>query len=95
MLRPHHRYGVRHDRFDFESELGWEGSNDKVLIAALHEKKIEAFSQVLEIMRNSDYFVPPTQCNAAGVPQGGYLDMAAFIGEQGYKTGKGGYQKVG
>eukprot|EP00976_Prorocentrum_cordatum_P113140 1195655-Prorocentrum_minimum.AAC.2 len=23
-------YGVRHDAFDFESELGWEGSNDKV-----------------------------------------------------------------
>jgi hypothetical protein len=26
--------------------------------------------------------------------QGGYLDMSAFIAEQGYKTGKGGYQKV-
>ena len=23
-------YAVRHDQFDFESELGWEGSNDKV-----------------------------------------------------------------
>ena len=23
-------YGVKHDAFDFESELGWEGSNDKV-----------------------------------------------------------------
>ena len=65
-------------------------------------------------MKNSDYFVPPTQCNAAGVPQvrtvfvhgwrrvrvltlstqGGYLDMSAFIAEQGFKTGKGGYQKV-
>ena len=22
-------YNVRHDVFDFESELGWEGSNDK------------------------------------------------------------------
>ena len=31
-------YGVQHDRFDFESELGWEGSNAKVL----------------EIMQNSD-----------------------------------------
>ena len=40
-------YGVQHDRFDFESELGWEGSNDKVL----------------EIMQNSDYYVPQTQCN--------------------------------
>merc|ERR1719498_1291247 len=35
-------YGVQHDRFDFESELGWEGSNDKVL----------------EIMKNSDYYSP-------------------------------------
>ena len=75
--------------------------------------------QVMAIMKNSDYFVPPTQCNAAGVPQvrtgecvcaplfasafgvlnpaslqGGYLDMSAFIAEQGFKTGKGGYQKV-
>lgn len=70
-------YAVRHDTWDFESELGWEGSNDKVM----------------SIMKNSDYFVPPTQCNAAGVPQGGYLDMSAFIAEQGFKTGKGGYQK--
>lgn len=23
-------YNVKHDQFDFESELGWEGSNDKV-----------------------------------------------------------------
>ena len=26
--------------------------------------------------------------------QGGYLDMSAFIAEQGFKTGKGGYQKA-
>ena len=26
---PVFRYNVRHDVFDFESELGWEGSNDK------------------------------------------------------------------
>lgn len=70
-------YGVQHDQFDFESELGWEGSNDKVL----------------EIMKNSDYYVPQTQCNDKGVPQGAYLDMAGFIKDQGYKTGKGGYQK--
>jgi len=70
-------YGVQHDQFDFESELGWEGSNDRVL----------------EIMKNSDYYVPQTQCNAAGIPQGAYLDMAGFIADQGYKTGKGGYQK--
>jgi len=68
---------VRHDSFDFESELGWEGSNEKVMA----------------IMKGSDYFVAPTQSNAAGVPQGGYLDMTAFIAEQGFKTGKGGYQK--
>ena len=70
-------YNVQHDMFDFESELGWEGSNDKVL----------------EIMKNSDYFVPQTQCNEAGVPQGAYLDMSSFIADQGLKTGKGGYQK--
>ena len=66
-------YGVQHDRFDFESELGWEGSNDKVL----------------EIMKNSDYYVPQTQCNDKGVPQGAYLDMSGFIADQGLKTGKG------
>lgn len=70
-------YGVKHDRFDFESELGWEGSNDKVL----------------EIMKNSDYFVPQTECNDKGVPQGAYLDMDAFIRDQKFKIGKGGYQK--
>ena len=70
-------YGVRHDAFDFESELGWEGSNDKVLA----------------ILKGSDYFVPPTQANSAGVPQGAYLDVDAFIREQGWKQGKGGYQK--
>tara|TARA_B100001142_G_scaffold294710_1_gene315106 strand:- start:376 stop:2760 length:2385 start_codon:yes stop_codon:yes gene_type:complete len=70
-------YGVQHDQFDYESELGWEGSNDKVLA----------------IMRNSDYFVPQTQKNDKGVPQGAYLDMSSFIADQGLKTGKGGYQK--
>lgn len=39
-------------------------------------------AQVLAIMQNSDYFVPPTQCNAQGVPQGGYLDMTSFIADQ-------------
>jgi len=70
-------YGVQHDRFDFESELGWEGSNAKVL----------------EIMQNSDYYIPQTQCNDKGVPQGAYLDMAGFITDMGFKIGKGGYQK--
>ena len=62
-------YGVQHDQFDFESELGWEGSNNKVL----------------EIMKNSDYYVPQTQCNDKGVPQGAYLDMDGFIRDQGLK----------
>lgn len=44
-------------------------------------------------MKSSAYFVPPTQCNAQGVPQGAYLDMTAFIADSGLKTGKGGYQK--
>jgi hypothetical protein len=46
-------YGVQHDQFDFESELGWEGSNDKFLT----------------IMKDSPYFVPQTQSNDQGVPQ--------------------------
>ena len=44
-------------------------------------------------MKNSDYYVPQTQCNDKGVPQGAYLDMSGFIADQGLKTGKGGYQK--
>ena len=70
-------YGVQHDQFDFESELGWEGSNKKVL----------------DIMCSSDYFTPPTQCNEKGVPQGGYLDMAKFIADVGLPQGKKGYPK--
>lgn len=70
-------YGVRHDSFDFESELGWEGSNDKVL----------------EIIRSSPYYVPETQCNEEGVPQGSYLNMTKFIADQKLPTGKKGYQK--
>jgi hypothetical protein len=46
-------YGVQHDQFDFESELGWEGSNDKFLA----------------IMKDSPYFVPQTFKNDQGVPQ--------------------------
>jgi arginyl-tRNA synthetase len=69
-------YNVSHDVFDFESELGWEGSNDKAR-RCLHRlcsflrsaPDSSAIVQVMAIMKNSDYFVPPTQCNAAGVPQ--------------------------
>jgi len=28
-------YNVKHDVFDFESELGWEGANNKVCARAL------------------------------------------------------------
>ena len=70
-------YNVRHDRFDFESELGWEGAN-------------KAF---LDIMKNSAYFVPQTHCNAEGVPQGAYMDMTQFIADQKLPTGKKGYMK--
>jgi len=70
-------YGVRHDDFDFESELGWEGSNQKFLA----------------IMQNSPYFVPQTQCNEQGVPQGAYFDFTKFIEDQKLPTGKRGYQK--
>ena len=70
-------YGVQHDAFDFESELGWEGSNKKVL----------------DIMCNSDYFVKPTQCNDKGVPEGGYLNMREFIVDMGLPLGKKGYPK--
>ncbi|KAK3271573.1 hypothetical protein CYMTET_20092, partial [Cymbomonas tetramitiformis] len=71
-------YGVQHDRFDFESELGWEGSND----------------QFLQILKKSPYFVPQTQKNEQGVPQGAYLDFTRFIEDQKLPTGKRGYQKV-
>ena len=65
---------MRHDVFDFESELGWEGSNDKVRFLPCVSRcwflGLKAcVTQVMAIMKNSDYFVPPTQCNAAGVPQ--------------------------
>ena len=39
-------------------------------------------------MKNSDYFVPQTQCNDKGVPQGAYLDMDAFIRDQSSKLVK-------
>ena len=70
-------YGVQHDAFDFESELGWEGSN----------------TRVLDIIKSSPYYVPETQCNEEGVPQGSYLNMTKFIADQKLPTGKKGYQK--
>lgn len=70
-------YNIQHNRFDFESELGWEGANNKVL----------------SIMQNSAYYKPPKQRNAKGKAEGGHLDMSLFIKDQGFKTGKGGFQK--
>jgi arginyl-tRNA synthetase len=70
-------YNIQHDRFDFESELGWEGSNQKVM----------------SIMQSSAYYNPPQQCNDKGKPEGGFLDMSLFIEDQGFKIGKGGFQK--
>jgi len=70
-------YNVKHDQFDFESELGWEGSNDRVM---------EAF-------RKSPYFVPQTQCNEEGKPEGGHVLMSNFIADAGLPTGRRGYQK--
>ena len=70
-------YNVRHDAFDFESELGWDGSNKKFL----------------DIMKSSAYFVPQTQCNEEGKPQGAYMNMDMYIADQKLPTGKKGYQK--
>ena len=69
-------FGIKHDKFDFESELGWEGSNDRVL----------------NIMKASPYFSPPTQSNAKGVPEGGYFDLDQFIKDKKLPQGKKGYQ---
>jgi len=70
-------YNVRHDAFDFESELGWEGSNDRVM----------------ERLKASPYFVPETQKNEKGVPEGGHILTANFIRDAKLPTGKKGYQK--
>ena len=70
-------YNVRHDQFDFESELGWEGSNDRVM----------------DRLKASPYFVAQTQKNDAGVPEGGHILCAKFIRDAKLPTGKKGYQK--
>eukprot|EP01096_Ripella_sp_DP13-Kostka_P002077 TRINITY_DN12756_c0_g4_i1.p1 TRINITY_DN12756_c0_g4~~TRINITY_DN12756_c0_g4_i1.p1 ORF type:complete len:752 (+),score=434.69 TRINITY_DN12756_c0_g4_i1:52-2256(+) len=69
-------YNIKHDVFDFESELGWEGSNDRVM----------------EVMKASPYFVPATEANDKGVPEGGYLALKDYIQDKGFKLGKGGFQ---
>jgi len=70
-------YNVRHDQFDFESELGWEGSN----------------TRVLERLKASPYFVPSTDKNEKGVPEGGHILISKYLEDAGLPTGKRGYQK--
>ncbi|KAJ6226430.1 arginine--tRNA ligase [Anaeramoeba flamelloides] len=70
-------FDVRHNNWDYESELGWDGSNDRLL----------------KFIKNSPYFVPPTQSNKDNKPEGGYLNLNKFILDFGYKIGKGGFQK--
>ena len=70
-------YNVRHDVFDFESELGWEGSNDRVM----------------DCLKASPYFVAETQKNEKGVPEGGHVLIADYIRDAKLPTGKKGYQK--
>jgi arginyl-tRNA synthetase len=65
-------YNVRHDTFDFESELGWEGSND----------------EVLQRLKASPYFVPSTEKNEKGVPEGGHILLADYIRDAKLPTGK-------
>jgi len=38
-------YNIKHDYFDYESELSWEGSVDRIF----------------EVIKQSPYWVPPTQ----------------------------------
>lgn len=67
-------YGVCHDRFDFESELSWEGTS----------------SALLKLFQQSPFFHPQTQCNAQGKPEGAYLDLDAYLDSIKAKRGKGG-----
>jgi arginyl-tRNA synthetase len=69
-------YGIRHDCFSFESELGWEQSNQRVI----------------SVLREVPYFRPQTQKNEKGVPEGGYLDLTQFILDSGLPKGRGGFQ---
>jgi hypothetical protein len=122
-------YNVRHDRWDFESELGWEVclslSLDFFLFLSLSlvvvctalltglapipvvpdlqtaQRSLSlslslplslcpgltaspqgSNDRVLSVIKDSPYFVPQTPT------QGGYLDLARFIADQGMATGK-------
>jgi arginyl-tRNA synthetase len=70
-------YNVHHDRFDYESEISWEGTSDALLKA----------------LQKSAFFHPETQCNAQGKPEGAYFDIDAYLKAIKAKQGKGGYQK--
>jgi len=70
-------YNVHHDRFDFESELSWEGTSQALI----------------SLFRQSPFFHPQTQCNALGKPEGAYLDLDSYLDATGAKRGKGGYAK--
>lgn len=70
-------YNVHHDRFDFESEISWEGTSHALLTT----------------LQKSAFFHPQTQCNAQGKPEGAYLDINSYLEAIGAKMGKGGYQK--
>lgn len=70
-------YGIHHDKFFYESTLCWDGSNDAVAAA----------------LKATPYFVDRTQCNAQGVPEGGYLNLDKFLQDSGLPYGGKGYQK--
>lgn len=69
-------FGVKHDQFDYESEISWDGTSSKLL---------SVFQQV-------STFHPQTESNSKGVPEGAYLDLDSFLTSIGEKRGKGGYQ---
>ncbi len=69
-------YNIRHDQFDFESELGWETSNQAIL----------------QVFQKTPYYVAPTQCNDKGKPEGGYLNLDQMLKDRGFPQGKKGYQ---
>jgi arginyl-tRNA synthetase len=68
-------YGVRHHRFDFESELSWDGTS----------------GALIRIMQLSKYFHAATQSNEKGVPEGAYIDLDGYLTDINAKRGKGGY----
>ena len=70
-------YNVHHDRFDFESEISWEGTSHALI----------------ELFKKSPYFHPQTQSNAQGKPEGAYLDLDQYLDSIKAPRGKKGYSK--